>query len=451
MLVQSFFRHVLIPAYESLYQRRKTLKYLADLERTQWLSPGEIAEIQTAALQRMLRHAAETCPYYREAWQAAGLSPADVRSTADFARWPVIGKPEIREHRLTMRSTLDLGKLISKSTGGSTGVPVHIDLDRTSNERRTAAMFRGYGWAGGGPGSKQFHLWGVPLDNRPQWKQWKDKLYAAILRRKMVNSFELSDETAPRILATLNSHRPDVVVAYTGALYQFARMLEERNLKPYSPKSLIVGAEKLHDFQRQTIESVFQAPVFETYGSREFMMIGGECSEHRGLHLTSEQLLVEILDDDGRPTPAGEVGNVVVTDLYNYGMPLIRYAIGDQAIAGFERCTCGRGLPLLRGVTGRKVDSLRTPDGRRVPGAFFPHLMKDFAGIRQFQVVQPTLDRLELRVVLTADWRTDDQQELLARVARTVGPQVDIQWQPVPNIELTKAGKHKVVVSHLAS
>ncbi|HND52415.1 MAG TPA: hypothetical protein PLV92_08465, partial [Pirellulaceae bacterium] len=124
---------------------------------------------------------------------------------------------------------------------------------------------------------------------------------------------------------------------------------------------------------------------------------------------------------------------------------------GDQAIAGFERCSCGRGLPLLRGVTGRKVDSLRTPDGRRVPGAFFPHLMKDFAGIRQFQVVQPTLDRLELRVVLTADWRTDDQQELLARVARTVGPQVDIQWQPVPNIELTKAGKHKVVVSHLAS
>src|SRR2546423_8189267 len=106
-------------------------------------------------------------------------------------------------------------------------------------------------------------------------------------------------------------------------------MLADKKVTPHSPKSILVGAEKLHPFQRELIERVFGAPVFETYGSREFMLIGAECDRHDGLHLTAEQLLVEVLEDDGSPTPQGEEGNVVVTDLYNYGMPFIRYATGD--------------------------------------------------------------------------------------------------------------------------
>src|SRR5690606_25431630 len=144
------------------------------------------------------------------------------------------------------------------------------------------------------------------------------------------------------------------------------------------PRSVIVGAEKLYPFQRKLIEEAFAAPVFETYGSREFMLIAAECDRHEGLHLTSEHLLVEILDEDGRPTPAGEAGNVVITDLYNFGMPFIRYANGDRAIAGWSKCSCGRGLPLLRQVTGRRLDVLHSPDGRRIPGEFFPHCLKDF-------------------------------------------------------------------------
>lgn len=451
MLIEALYRHIVIPAFESVYQQRKTLRYWRELERSQWLGHEELEAVQFAALQRLLRHASEHCPYYRQQWEAAGLRAADVQGPPDFRRWPVLDKPQIREHRLAMRSEPLAGSLISKATGGSTGVPMHFDLDQGSYERRNAAMLRGYSWAGASPGTKQFYLWGVPLEQRSARQVWKDRLFNAIQRRKVVNSFALSEETVPQILRELNRYRPDVVVAYTGALYQFARSLAERNLRPYSPRSLVVGAEQLHGFQRELIESVFAAPVFETYGSREFMLIGAECSEHRGLHLTAEQLYVEILDDDGQPAADGQVGNVVITDLYNYGMPFIRYAIGDQAVAGFTSCPCGRGLPLLQAVSGRRLDALRTPDGRAVPGEFFPHLMKDYAGIRQFQVVQPALDQLELRVVLAPTWTAAQQQHLLEQVARTMGPHVVVQWQAVPAIELTRAGKHRVVVSQVAT
>ena len=449
MLTRQFYRYVVIPAFETVYKRRKTLQYWKQLERSQWWSPDQLQAEQFAALQRLLRHAAENCPYYRQLWAERLLEVRDIQSPADFNRWPLLQREHVLEHRSALRAEHGASPLISKATGGSTGIPMHFDLDQGSYERRNAATFRGYGWAGATPGTKQFYLWGAPLDPQPASKIWKNRFYEAVQRRRVVNSFELSEETVPRILRSLNSYRPDVIVAYTNAVYHFARSLAERKERPFSPQSIIVGAEKLHGFQRELIESVFRAPVFETYGSREFMLMGAECSEHAGLHLTTEQLYLEIVNDDGTPTPAGEVGNVVVTDLYNYGMPFVRYASGDQAVAGFSQCRCGRGLPLLHEVRGRKLDVLRTPDGRSLPGEFFPHLMKDYGWVRQFQVVQPAMDQLELRVVLGPTWNESDQAKLLQCVQQTVGPMVHITWQPVSEIPLTRAGKHRVVVSHV--
>jgi phenylacetate-CoA ligase len=259
MLTEALYRYLVIPAYESVYQRRKTLRYWRQLERSQWFSTEQLQAVQFAALQRLLRHAAENCPYYRQQWEQAGLRVGDLQEAADFRNWPVLDKQQIREQRRSLRAERGSARLISKSTGGSTGVPVHFDLDLGSHERRSAAMLRGYGWAGATPGPRQFYLWVAPLESRPKWNAWKDGLYHVIQRRRLVNSFELSEDTVPRILDSLNRYRPAAVVAYTGALYQFARSLAERKLRPFSPRALIVGAEKLHGFQRELIESVFGA------------------------------------------------------------------------------------------------------------------------------------------------------------------------------------------------
>ena len=184
--------------------------------------------------------------------------------------------------------------------------------------------------------------------------------------------------------AALKRYRPDVIVASQSP--EFARFRPGRPGPVFTPLDHH-RAEKLHPFQRTLIERVFQAPVFETYGSRD-ALIGAECERHAGLHLSQENLYVGIVDDDGQPTPAGEEGNVVITDLFNLGMPFIRYLNGDRAKAGWTLCA-GRGLPLLRQVVGRRLDTLRTPDGRSIPGELFPHLLKDFPLVRRFQVAQP--------------------------------------------------------------
>lgn len=440
-------RHILLPAFETGFKRRKTMRYWKELEQSQWLPAPRLQQLQLRALRQLLDHAAQHCPYYRNRWRESGLHPEDVRSQDDFQRWPVIDRQEIRLHRLEMRAQLPGLRTFSKSTGGSSGVPLHFDLNTDSDDRRTAAWHRGYSWANAGPGTKQFYLWGAALGQRPRWRKWKDALYNRFHRRLAVSSFDLTDATVPRVLDLYNRYRPDALVAYTNPLYFFAKALEERGLVPFSPRGIVVGAEKLHDFQRKQIERVFRAPVFETYGSREVMLIGAECDRHEGLHLTAENLLVEILDGDGTPTPDGEEGNVVVTDLYNYGMPFIRYLNGDRAVAGWRMCSCGRGLPLLRCVVGRRLDVLHTPDGRHLPGEFFPHLMKDFPEVQRFQVIQERPERIEMRVVLKGGWQGNHRRVVEEEVGKRLGATAQFDIVSVADIPLTAAGKLRVVVN----
>jgi phenylacetate-CoA ligase len=448
-ILQRVYRHLVLPFYEGTLKGRSTFDVLAKLELSQWLPPEVLAKHQLDALGKLLRHAQRHCPYYRQQWYQLGLNARTVDAFDAFRDWPVIDRDTIRDHRMAMRATLPGLRLISKATGGSSGRPLQFDLDFRSHDRRVAASLRGYGWAGAAPGTKQFNLWGVPLGS--SWRQrCKDRLYACLYRQRTINSFALSERAAPDIFRSLQRYRPDVIVAYTSALYTFARMIAERRLKPFAPKSIIVGAEKLHPFQREFIEEVFEAPVFETYGCREFMLIGAECERRQGLHLTMENLLVEILDDDGRPAAPGAEGNVVVTDLFNYGMPFIRYANGDRAVAGWGKCSCGRGLPLLRRVVGRRLDVLHTPDGRRVPGEFFPHLLKDHAAVKSFQVVQDAPDRIELRVVADGRLTHETRRQILTEIRQVLGDAVRFDLLLVDDIPLTASGKLQVVVNRCA-
>jgi phenylacetate-CoA ligase len=450
-MLQRLYRNVILRAYEGGYKRRSIFRYLADLEASQWLPREELERRQLASLRELLLHAQTHCPYYRSAWFRLDLDPQDLRCLEDFWHWPIIDRQVIRARRMHMRAQAPGLRLLSKSTGGSSGEPLHFDLDFNSHDRREAARQRGYGWAGAGPGTKQLFLWGVPLGQRPWWRRCKDLLYHQLQRRLVLNCFELSDERVPHFLRQLNRYRPDVIVAYTNALYTFARCLEQRGLTPFAPRSIIVGAEKLYPFQRKLIERVFQAPLFETYGSREVMLMGAECDRHQGLHVTMEHLLVEILEDDGTPTPEGQEGNVVVTDLFNYGMPFIRYATGDRAVAGWGTCSCGRGLPLLRRVVGRQLDVLETTDGRRIPGEFFPHLLKDVPEVKRFQVVQNTPDHIELRLVLDGPLSPASGRLLQSEVESTFGPSLHFELIEVDHIPLTSAGKHQVVVNRCGS
>ncbi|MFO1020269.1 MAG: phenylacetate--CoA ligase family protein [Planctomycetales bacterium] len=446
-LYGQFYRHAWLPFFDGVLKGRRTLQHWLAFEESQWWPRERLEEFQLRALQALLMHSHETSPYYREMWQQSDLHPQEIRTFADFEQVPLLTREIIREHRTELRSTAPLN-LFSKSTGGSSGVPLHFDLDTGSNDRRTALMYRGYRWGHGEPGTKQLFIWGGSLSSLPPWKKRKTALHNWLDRKTILNCFDFTPEMMPRHLDRLNASRPDVIIAYTNPLYEFARYLHQTGREAWSPRGIIVGAEKLHSFQRELIQQVFHAPVFETYGSREFMLIGAECEHHTGLHLSMENLYVEILTDEGHPAAPGEEGNVVITDLFNYGMPFIRYVNGDRAVAGWDMCPCGRGLSMMKQVTGRRLDVLVTPDGKRVPGEFFPHLFKDFDEIQRFQVVQERPEAFLIKLV-APQLSSDRETQLLQFIREGTGTVVQLELQKVSEIPLTRVGKLQVVLNKL--
>ncbi len=231
-MIRSLHRHILLPAFETAWHRRKTFRYLAELEKSQWLPREQIEAKQFTSLQNLIAHAFTHCPYYRDAWNSL-VWPPDPQIARRFQPLAshVTTRAQITENRARMRSSVPM-KLIAKSTGGSSGEPLRFDLNFDSNDRRNAAAHRGYAWAGAELGTKMLYIWGAPIQQSTRGKI-KDALYQKLYRRKLINSFSLSDERVPEILAQFNRYRPDFVVAYTNPLYDFARVsFRSRNLHP---------------------------------------------------------------------------------------------------------------------------------------------------------------------------------------------------------------------------
>ncbi len=448
-MIEWFYRRWIIPGFESGLKRRQTMHYLQELEESQWWTRQQLEELQLKRLRSMLEHCYEHSRYFKQLWDSRGLQPVQVESLADFANWPITSRETMRDYAQEIRICSSRIGCVRKSTGGSSGMPLEFLIDLAANERRVASSHRGYAWAGATPGTRQTHLWGVTLGAQSRRQVWKEHLYNRYLyRRDYINSFDVHERETPSLAGRINRFRPKIIVAYTNPLYSLARDIDELQMKVFSPAAIIVGAEKLHDHQRQLIERVFAAPVFETYGSREFSLLGAECERHQGLHLTMENLLIEVVDQNGTPTPAGQEGDVVITDLFNVAMPFVRYAIGDRAIAGFESCPCGRGLPLLRKIAGRQLDVLITADGHRLAGEYFPHLLKDYAAVRQFQVVQRQRDLIELKFVIDRPWRDESREALRMAIQQSIGYSTKLLMLEVPSIPLTPVGKFRVVIGH---
>jgi phenylacetate-CoA ligase len=444
-LYESLFKQVLFPAYESGLRRRKTLAYLREYERSQWLSPEQVDALQWEKLQRLLAHCWEHVPYYREQWQPLGIEgPQDIRSPADYALLPVLRKPEIRENFEKLIATPYRSELLYKTTGGSTGEPLRFGYTRESYERRLSIMWRGYGWSGARLGQPTLYLWGIPVGVQKR----KERLYHAAFNRRMLSAFEMSDARMAEYADAIDRFRPETLVSYVAPIVRMSEWLIANGRRIHRPQRILGAAESLHESQRQLIEQAFHCPAYNTYGCREFMLIAAECTRRGGLHLNADHLRVDL---EALQAPAGDAGprDVVLTDLHNYGMPLLRYVNGDLATPGKGTCSCGRGLPLLASVDGRKLDALRTRDGRYVPGEFIVYAFLYAAGVKRYQVVQKQLDEFEIRIVPDRDFLESTIDHLRSELAKVVGDSVRLNFLLADDIPLTATGKLRVTISEL--
>ncbi len=443
------YKHVLSPLYESVIKRRNMLKYRAFLEESQWWPYEKLQAFQWEELMKLLKHAYENAPYWCSQFDKLEQKPPDIKTMEDFRRLPIIDKNTIRTHYNDLIASNYRGKTWRKSTGGSTGQPLHFECMADTYDWRVADSRRGYSWAGCEDGKKSAYIWGVAIGKTPVLTRLKVSLHHAFLRQRYYNSFVFTEEKMSAALRDMNRFKPEYIVGYTNPLYEFTKYVARSQMLKFKPQAIISAAEKLHEFQRDKIRAVFGCPVFNTYGSREFMLIASECEVHKGLHVNIENLVVEIIKDNGEPAKPGEMGDIVITDLHNYGMPFIRYKIGDMAVASNRLCSCGRGLPMIEDIVGRSLDMIRTPDGKHIPGEFFPHLMKEFRWVKQFQVIQEDMDSLIIKIMREGEMRDREFNIMKDEIAKVIGQKTVVDFQFVKDIPLTQTGKHRVTISNV--
>jgi phenylacetate-CoA ligase len=401
-LYASLYDAVLFPGWQGVVHRRPVFRYGRLLNVSQWFDREALDRLKLANLRSLLLHAAANVPYYRELFRSLRFDARAVTSLADLEALPVLTRDTIRERYDDLIDPTRRGRTIQKQTSGSTGSPVRFEYCNDSESWRQAVRLRAYGWAGYRQGLPTIHYWGTGTRVARGLRVELDRA----LRREVYVDAARQDEGAMRATAErIARMKPRAIVAYTQALACFARWVLDRGARDWGDIVVIGGAEPMLPRDRAVLERVFGERVYETYGSRETMLVASECERRAGLHVAEENVIVEIARD-GRTVPAGDAGDVLVTDLHNYAMPFIRYVNGDVArFSRAGRCGCGRELQRLARVDGRVSDTMRTKNGAPVPGMVFISLLNAHeAEIREFQAVQRASGAVELRVVPGRSW-----------------------------------------------
>lgn len=417
------------------------LEYLRILERTQFDSPDVIRDRQLDSLKAMLGHAFETVPYYKAAWTKADVHPSDVKCLEDLEAFPVLTKNDIRRHeRALISSSFDPAKLRLKRTSGSTGVPLNVRIDEPAAQWKAACTLRSDQWSGYRLGQRVAKVWG-----NPEYRHfgWKGRLRNFLFDRAVyLDTLNLTDARIAEFAERLRRHRPGLIFGHAHSLYLLACSLRKAKIDGIRPNGIISTAMILHDWQRSAIEAAFNCPVTNRYGCEEVSLIASECEVHNGLHINCDSVYAE---------PTTDASPLLVTDLCNRAMPLIRYQIGDVAAGSGRMCKCGRGLPMLDRIEGREADYVITPSGRLISGI---SLTENFAlliaGAAQVQIVQEALDRLMIRIVPDEQFGDASHRQIADLIEETFGESVRYEVDLVEAIPQESTGKFRFCISKVS-
>jgi phenylacetate-CoA ligase len=428
------------------WERSAYLRHYRTLKRRQFDDPVTIRARQWAALRAIARHAYATVPFYRRRFDRAGLHPGDLHAIDDFRRLPILTKADIRAHAARLRSDqFPPEKLRRLTTSGSTGVSLELWADEPSMQWKRACTLRADEWSGWRFGEATARVWGNPEYLR---HGWRGRLRNRLLdRADYLDTLQMNAASLERFAQRLKRRQPPLLFGHAHSVYLLATFMGPQGPRGYHPRGIITTAMILHDWQRRAIEAAFGQPVTNRYGCEEVSLIACECARHDGLHVNADNVFVEILRD-GQPARPGEAGSVIVTDLTNRAMPVLRYQVGDVAVASDRLCPCGRGLPLIERIEGREADYVTTPRGDLISGI---SLTENFAvqvpGLAQLQIVQEAVDRFRFRIVRGADFGPASEARIADLVAERFGGGLDYVCEYVDQIPQEPSGKYRFCIS----
>ena len=418
------------------------------LEQSQWLSAGQIEQHQLKQLSLLLRHAYGQIPFWRERLAGVCYDPEAPLTLQWLSTMPQLDRRDIQtlgQALLCRVMPRGHGRILKGETSGSTGRPiVHYGTELTQFFWRMYTL--------------RDHLWhrrdlsatlaSIRKNARETvQKGWGPSTDVAFETGKCLG-FDISNDIDTQ-LRWLQQLAPEYLITNAYNLYWLARRSLELGVHVPNLKQARCFGGTFPEDAREVIKRAWGVPLVDIYTAEETGYIALQCPEHEHYHVQSENLVVEILDDQGKACAPGEIGRVVLTHLHNFAMPLFRYVIGDYAEAGAP-CPCGRGLPVIKRILGRQRNILTFPDGRRrwpsFPGGKWMHV----APVRQLQMVQRTLNRVDVRLAADRELTPDEKRRLIAALRDCLGYPFEMQIEQFPDIPRSATHKFEDFVSEIA-
>lgn len=410
---------------------------LHNLMRNQWRSYEDLRELQNKKLRAIIKHAYKNVPFYHHKFREAGIRPNDIKTVRDLIKIPITTKREVqRFYQGLLSKGVNLNKCVTSDTSGSTGTPLTIVYDEKADDYEKAVALR----PNLSCGQKIRDKWVVittPVHIKP--KRWFQRV--GVFNPVYISIMMKTHEQ----LNIIRSVHPDIVDGYPSQIYLIAKEIHERGLDEIKLKIVFSTAESLDDKTREYISTVLDAEVYDQFGCVEVGRTAWECPERAGYHIDVDSVVTEFIEA-GEQVESGESGEIVYTCLYNYAMPLIRYAVGDVGIPSDEKCPCGRGLPLMKILLGRKSDFLTSSSGELVSPFTLSPIMKHTKGIEEYRIIQEKEDRIKVQIKASnVSHETINQIEVGIR--NILGKHTIVYFEFLNEIPRDHSGKLRRVVS----
>jgi len=442
-------RKVIFPIYWKYIKNAKVLQYYKQLQKHQWVTREEISNIQRMKLFKLVQYASQNIPYYKRIIKKQNIRFSEDTIFSDIKKFPLLTKDIIRKNFEQLYKFRDR-TYYRNTSGGSTGEPIILYQDSNYFAWNTATKVLFDEWAGRKIGERIVSLSGTLQDILKNGKGFKLYLRQQLSGITILKTNRMSEKDKYQYVKRINHIKPSVILAYNHELSHF---IQEHHLPVYSPKAVMTTGSVFYPEVQARVEKVFQAPVFNCYGSREVGSVACNCKKSLGFHLIPDIHYLEILDNNGKEVKPGEAGNIIVTLLSNYTMPLIRYKIGDIGILSEKSCPCGRELPLLEKVTGRISSRFKNKFGDFISAGLFSSLFYFKENIRQFQVIQETTDLILINLVLIEKNKLEDMdnffEENNQKICKTMGHKITVKYNIVDEIEPSPSGKYMYIFSRV--
>jgi phenylacetate-CoA ligase len=406
------------------------------------LQPRDLRAFQDRRLRALVRHAYERVPFYRSLYDAHGVDVDSIRTVDDLGRLPLTNKQMFQALPMEQRLArgIDHRRLIFRKTSGSSGQPFvfarSLMEERFLGGVRIRAMLA--------LGSRPSHCHVSVLINHQKQKADKQLPLGPLRAMGFMRGGLIDCLQEPQVIfEALQRAKPDVIISFPGILSRVGALAQSERNSRVQPRMIFCGGEVVTPLMRKQIEAGFAAPLYDTYGSVEFNLIASQCPQGNSMHTCDYSVIHEILNGE-TPTPIGQRGEMVVTGLHSFAMPLIRYRIGDIATRGSAGCACGSHFGTINAIEGRMTDHFQLPGSRTVhPWKIVTAVLTDPKMVREFQLLQQTRSRVAMRIVPQRPISESELDVIRSGAQRILGDDVTVDVQLVDRIPLEASGKFR--------